>query len=75
MKRIYLYSLVIFIAALILAAIVDFLLPAAGVRGATIWENWHLLFIALGSIGCLGLILIAKALAKYWLGRKEDYYD
>ena len=75
MKRIYLYSLAICIAALILAATADFLLPAAGLRPAAIWENWHLLFIALGSIGCLGLIFIAKALAKYWLGRKEEYYD
>lgn len=63
------------IAALLLALGADLLLPAIGLRHETIWENWHLLFIGLGLIGALLIIMVAKALANYWLGRKEDYYD
>jgi len=39
------------------------------------WNKIPGFFIFFGLLGCILLILVAKALGKYWLIRDENYYD
>ncbi len=39
------------------------------------WNKIPGFFIFFGLLGCILLILFAKALGKYWLIRDENYYD
>lgn len=39
------------------------------------WNRVPGFFIFFGLLGCILLILLAKALGKFWLTRGENYYD
>ncbi len=39
------------------------------------WNKIPGFFIFFGLLGCILLILVAKALGKFWLTRDENYYD
>jgi len=39
------------------------------------WNKIPGFFIFFGLLGCILLILVAKALGRYWLIRDEKYYD
>jgi hypothetical protein len=39
------------------------------------WNKIPGFFIFFGLLGCILLVLFAKALGKYWLIRDENYYD
>lgn len=39
------------------------------------WSKIPGFFILFGLLGCILLILLAKALGRYWLTRDEKYYD
>lgn len=73
MKRIWLISLPIL---LVLSLLFDFVFKIGGEsHGEMWWVNFHLFYVALGFIGCVGMVYIAKWIAHHWLGRREDYYD
>jgi hypothetical protein len=69
MKRI----LVIVLIAVILSVLID--LPLHGGYGDFAWSDILGFFALFGLIGCVALIMISKWLGRYWLQRKEDYYD
>ncbi len=64
---------IIFYVALIIALILEVSLPH---HNFIFWyqqlPGFH---SALGFLGCIFLIIFAKFLGEYWLGRDEDYYD
>jgi len=39
------------------------------------WNKIPGFFIFFGLLGCILLILVAKAFGKFWLTRNENYYD
>jgi hypothetical protein len=39
------------------------------------WNRWPVFEAAFGFLGTFAIIFFAKALARYWLRKKEDYYD
>jgi len=52
-----------------------FFLTAGEIENGSWWSHINGFFAAFGLIGCAVIVMIAKWLGKYWLQRKEDYYD
>ena len=58
-----------------IAITLGFIFPSGG-HGPEFWfSHIYIFFALLGFIGCVAMIYIAKWLGRYWLQRKEDYYD
>lgn len=73
MKKIWLISLPIL---LVLSLLFDFVFKTAEeTHGDMWWVNLHVFYIALGFVGCVIIVYVAKWLTKHWLGKREDYYD
>ncbi len=62
-------------AGLVLSVVADLLIPVEPGHDASWWVHIPGFFAALGFFGCVAIVYIAKALGKWWLQRKEDYYD
>lgn len=39
------------------------------------WDHIPLFYAAFGFLGCIGIIVVSKALGKRLLQKPEDYYD
>jgi hypothetical protein len=39
------------------------------------WDRVPLFYGAYGFVGCTVIVVVAKALGKWWLQKREDYYD
>lgn len=39
------------------------------------WDGIPLFYAAFGFVGCTVIVVVAKALGKSWLQKREDYYD
>lgn len=60
----------------LLAIIIDILFSTKqDIHGNMWWVNFNLFYIAMGLIGCVVMIYVAKWVAKHWLDRGERYYD
>ena len=59
----------------IVAIAVGFFIPSGEEEPGFWGSNINGFFAALGFVGCIAIIYIAKWLGYYWLQRKEDYYD
>lgn len=67
-----------FLIPLILLTILSLVMEIATRADSTGDRWWNAIpgyYLAIGFVGCIGIILISKALGKWWLQRKEDYYD
>ena len=64
--------ILLLLALLSLYAELGFPLDAGQTRW---WNKIPGFFIFFGLLGCILLILAAKALGKFWLTRDENYYD
>ena len=71
MKRIWL----IIIAVLVLSFLVDFLFLGGQKHSEFFWSHIFGFFALFGFAACILIIVISKCLGRYWLQRKEDYYD
>ena len=72
-KKKYIWLILALMAAIAIA--LGFIFPSDG-HGPEFWfSHIYIFFALLGFIGCLAIIYIAKWLGRYWLQRKEDYYD
>lgn len=72
MKQIW---LAIFVVALILSIVVDFLLRVGEGDNGFWWFHIYGVFALFGFIGCVVIVAIAKLMGHHWLQRKEDYYE
>ena len=72
MKRIW---ITVFISALILSFVADFLLNLGDSHGEFLWSHILGFFAIFGFVGCMAIVVVSKLLGHYWLQRKEDYYD
>ena len=59
----------------IIAVIAGFILPTEEGEHEFWWSHLPVFFALLGFIGCVAMIYISRWLGRYWLQRKEDYYD
>ncbi len=66
-------SVLLLLALLVVFAAIDLGLGLS--HGEEWWAKVPAFFALLGGLGCFAIILIAKALGRFWLTRKEDYYD
>ncbi|MBM3173559.1 MAG: hypothetical protein FJ022_05125 [Chloroflexi bacterium] len=73
-KTKYTWILIVVIIA-IFSLVADFLIPISDSEEEFWWSHIHGFFAALGLFGCIAIVMIAKWLGRYWLQRKEDYYD
>ena len=71
MKRIW----VVFIVALILSVLADFLLQSGEGHVGFPWSRVLGFFAVFGFISCVAIVVISKFLGHHWLQRDEDYYD
>jgi len=39
------------------------------------WDRVPLFYAAYGFVGCTVIVVVAKTLGKWWLQKREDYYD
>ena len=62
-------------AGLVVSIIADLLIPLEHIQEGFWWEHIPGFFAALGFFGCVAIVYVAKALGKWWLQRKENYYD
>ena len=69
MKR----MLVVILIALILSVLSDLLLHRG--QGDFAWSSILGVFALFGLIGCVAIVMISNWLGRYWLQRKEDYYE
>ena len=69
MKRI----LIIILIALILSALSDLLLNRG--HGNLAWSSILGFFALFGLVGCVAIVVISNWLGRFFLQRKEDYYD
>ena len=60
-----------FYISLLILMVVEFFIPK---QGQLPWEEAYGFYAVYGFIGCVSLIFIAKGL-RWWVMRKEDYYD
>jgi hypothetical protein len=58
-----------------MAVVAGFFIPTGKGEHEFWWSHLGIFFALLGFIGCVAIIYIAKWLGRYWLQRKEDYYD
>ncbi len=72
MKRVW---VVIATMVFILSMGVSFLFSAEEVGEDFWWDHIPGFLALLGFIGCVVIIVVAKLLGRYWLQRKDDYYD
>ena len=72
MKRVW---LIVFVVALAGSLGVDFWLRSGPEHGAFWWSHIPAFFALFGFIACLVIVAISKLLGRYWLQRKEGYYD
>jgi hypothetical protein len=59
----------------VIAVAVGFFIPSGEGEHGFYGSNINSFYAALGFVGCVAIIYIAKWLGHYWLQRKEDYYD
>lgn len=59
----------------VIAVAIGFLIPSGEGEHGLSWTHFNGFYALLGFIGCVGMIYIAKWLGRYWLQKKEDYYD
>jgi hypothetical protein len=71
-KRIW---LMVFVAALALSFLADFLLRSGQEHGDFLWSYILGFFALFGFVACVIIVVVSKLLGHYWLQRKEDYYD
>jgi len=57
------------------AMLAGFLIPSGEEEYGFSWTHFNGFYALLGYIGCVVMIYIAKWLGRYWLQKKEDYYD
>lgn len=69
----YIWPILISLAVIIV--VVGFFIPSGEGEHGFYGSNINGFFAALGFVGCIAIIYIAKWLGHYWLQRKEDYYD
>jgi hypothetical protein len=63
----------VFFGGLILTCILGFVFPNPHPH---FWWEYVPVYDALfGFLGCLLIILLAKTLGRFWLQKREDYYD
>jgi hypothetical protein len=58
-----------------IAVVAGFFIPASKEEHEFWWSHLPIFFALLGFIGCVAMIFVAKWLGRFWLQRKEDYYD
>ena len=63
----------VFFGWVVLTCILGFVFPNA--HPHFWWQNVPAFYALFGFLGCLLIILLAKALGHFWLQKKEDYYD
>lgn len=61
--------------ALLLSVAADSLLLSRAEQGEFWWSDLWGFFAVFGFVSCVALIVVAKALGRYWLQRTEDYYE
>jgi hypothetical protein len=72
-KKKYMWLILALMA--VIAISLGFIFPPDG-HGPEFWfSNIYIFFALLGFIGCVAMIYIAKWLGRFWLQRKENYYD
>lgn len=60
-------------AILALTVVLDFFIPRDYVH--FFWDEIPGFSAVYGFIACILIIIVSKALGRYWLSRPEDYYD
>jgi hypothetical protein len=65
----------ILILAGIISILAGFVIPAKEQGQSFWWSHIWAVFALIGFAGCLILILAVKWLGRFWLQRKEKYYD
>jgi hypothetical protein len=65
----------LFFISLVLSILPDFFIPQVHSYATSWWYELPGFDSAYGFAGCIFIIMVAKILGKYWLQRKEDYYD
>ena len=68
------WSILILFLLTLLTLYAEFGFPVDAEHGHW-WNKIPGFFILFGFLGCILLILAARALGKYWLIRNENYYD
>ncbi len=66
--------IVAFISAVIVFVSLDILLAGHG-HDVFPWSGIAGFFAAFGLLGCLLIIGFAKLIGRFWLQRREEYYD
>ena len=64
-----------FVVALIVLVVLE--IASVGVEGLGGFIGIHIpgFFALLGFLGCVAIILISKWLGRFWLQRRENYYE
>lgn len=66
---------IILALAAIVAIAASFFVPTAEGENELWWSHIFGFSPVFGLIGCAVLVVVAKLLGRYWLERREDYYD
>jgi len=69
------YTWILLTLAAIIGIAAGFFTPADEAGHEFWWSHIYGFFILFGLIGCAVLVIVAKLLGRYWLQRKENYYD
>lgn len=67
--------LAILVAVLALSLLGEFALGGAGGHGEFWWSDIRGFFALFGFASALLLILIPRLVGRYWLQKRDDYYD
>ncbi len=59
----------------LITAVAGFFIPTNEGEHEFWWSHVPVFFALLGLAGCVVMIYVAKWLGRYWLQRKDDYYD
>ncbi len=64
-----------FIATVVILLVLE--IASVGIAGIGGFAGIHVpgFFALLGFLGCVAIILVSKWLGRYWLQRREDYYE
>jgi hypothetical protein len=69
------YTWIALVVMAIIAVVIGFIFPISEKEGGLSWTNFDGFYALLGFIGCVAMIYLAKWLDRYWLQRKDNYYD
>lgn len=69
------YLIYAFAAIMVISVAAEFILGAYHPHSEEWWTQIPAFYAIYGFIGCGLITVVSKALGKWWLQKKEDYYD